>query len=809
MADHSEQSAREIGDSSRSPVRARTFRGRSNRGGRVGLWRWSACVAAVGLGLAAPCAMAADESGLEEVVVTAEKYTSTILNTPISMSAMTGEQLATAGITSLVSVAHEIPGLSMRSAGPGQTEYEARGLASNGGASPTVGFYLDEIPLSPPAMSQTGKVVIDPNLYDIARIEVLRGPQGTLYGSGSMGGTIKVVTNQPKLNVFEGSVQGTLSGTEGGSGNGGGDLMLNIPLGSTMALRVVASDFYRSGWIDRIVVSPYPTNTAPGTFGSLLNAPVQSVKTNANTEKLYGARASLLFQPTDDLTIIASAMWQHLAMGAYDEFDSPPYPARMARYEAFDVPEPTHDIIHIYGLTITASLGWADLTSATSYFDRDSSQTQDASGSLYWTSYQGAAATPPPVPPFPPLLAVPYSETDPSHQFSQELRLSSKGDDRLHWVTGAFYSDLHSTWIETNSNPNNTVSYQGTYFESYNPYHVQQVALFADGSYKLTDQWKVSAGVRWYRYQSQQDEQEWGLVPYIAPNPTPSAPILTQASDRGFNPRFVLSYNPTADLTSYLSASKGFRPGGANEQLPQPACPAAPLNFGPDNVWDYELGEKARLLDGRVTINGDVYYIQWKDVQQSVTLPCGYQYQANAGDGRSYGPELEIKGKLTNSWTLSASGTYTDAKLTKPSDAYVGYLTSGALTPTGTWCASAAGCTSPILNVPRETGSLSLSYSSAVFGAYQLTGRISDSYVGWSYDEAYYFGIRLPSYSIANARLGLAHDAWSVNLFVDNLTNKVALITSNNTSYQFNVPWQIRYSTNQPRTFGTQVNYRF
>ena len=214
--------------------------------------------------LSAACALQiaaaadADEGGLAEIVVTAQRFTSTVQNTPISISAVTGDQLDAAGITSVEELAHEIPGLSMRTAGPGQTEYEARGLASSGGSSPTVGFYLDDIPLTPPSTSQTGKLVIDPNLYDIDRIELLRGPQGTLYGSGSMGGTVRVITNQPKLGTFEGSVQGTLSDTQGGSGNGGGSFMLNVPLGDTLAIRVVGTDSYRSGWIDRVVLNPFP-----------------------------------------------------------------------------------------------------------------------------------------------------------------------------------------------------------------------------------------------------------------------------------------------------------------------------------------------------------------------------------------------------------------------------------------------------------------------------------------------------------------------------------------------------------------------
>src|SRR5580698_8939590 len=246
--------------------------------------------ALIGTGIlfgAAPVGFAADaeDNGLQEIVVTAQRFNATVQNTPISISAITGDQLDAAGITSIEELSHDVPGLSMRSAGPGQTEYEARGLASSGGSSPTVGFYLDDIPLTPPSTSQTGKVVIDPNLYDIDRIELLRGPQGTLYGSGSMGGTVRVITNQPKLGSFEGSVQGTLSDTEGGSGNGGGSFMLNVPLGDTLAIRVVGTDSYRSGWIDRVVLNPFPADTSAGR-GNVLAAPVQTVVHDVNTQSV-------------------------------------------------------------------------------------------------------------------------------------------------------------------------------------------------------------------------------------------------------------------------------------------------------------------------------------------------------------------------------------------------------------------------------------------------------------------------------------------------------------------------------------------
>ena len=494
---------------------------------------------------APPAAGSTEDNGLAEIVVTAEKVRSTVLDTPISLTAVSAAQLTAAGITSVEQIAHDVPGLSMRSAGPGLTEYEARGLASNGGAAPTVGFYLDEIPLSPPALSQSGKVVIDPSLYDLERVEVLRGPQGTLYGSSSMGGTVKVVTAQPKLNLFEGSVQATVSDTTGGGGNWSGNAMLNLPIGDMLAVRIVGGDLYRSGWIDQVNLGTagFPVTLGVPTFGNLGAVTPVSVIKNANDERLWGGRATVLFKPSDDLSITAMVFNQKMALGGYDLLDSQPTspqpgPIYKAHYSAFPFREGVHDDITIYGLTVNANVGFADLTSATSYFDRLGWQTQDASESIYWTNGGGT-----------PFVPVPYSERDPSRQFTQELRLTSRNDGALHWVAGAFYSRLNSTWEEISNNAALTPGYQpppaaqptaqqvfetGSFFTSWNPYSVSQVALFADGSYKITDHWKVAAGLRWYKYSSRQDEISWG---FDGPNPDKTTAFAnattTRAGDRG------------------------------------------------------------------------------------------------------------------------------------------------------------------------------------------------------------------------------------------------------------------------------------
>ncbi|HLW25609.1 MAG TPA: TonB-dependent receptor [Steroidobacteraceae bacterium] len=742
---------------------------------------------------------AEQSSGLEEIVVTAEKFVSTVQSTPISITALSADQLQQQGINAATDLARDVPGLSQRYASPGLTEFESRGLASNGGAAPTVGFYLDEVPLSPPALSQSGKVVIDPDLYDVNRIEVLRGPQGTLYGSGSMGGTIRIITNQPKLNTFEGSAQAMGSYTDGGHANGSANVMLNLPLGNAFALRVVASDTYRSGWINEVVIDPFPfTNW---TKGGILSAPVTGVIPDVNTERLYGGRVTLLYKPSEDLSVTAMAFTQTLETGGYDLIDSPPGAPYENHYEGFPLTEPIIDKADVYSLTVVANLPFAQLTSASSYFERLSIQTQDASESIYATDLNFA----PPIPPFAP---IPYYEYDPSQQISQEIRLSSIGNGPVQWVGGAFYSHLTSAWNEQSSAPQNTLAPGGVYFQSNNPYHLKQWALFADGTWRFADAWKLAAGVRYYSYQSDVGEKEWG---YFGLTPTEPATFqVTEASEHGFNPRVNLSYEPTANLTAYATAARGFRPGGSNIYFPPPSQPphcaaGTPQTFGPDGVWNYEVGEKARMFDNWLQVNSDFYYIRWTNVQQSVLLLCGYEANVNAGTGHSYGPELEVNAKLTQNFTVSASGTYTDARITQPTPLYQSLL----FTANGHYCTNSSSCTTPILNVPRSGGTLALIYSTPLAQDYKLTARIDDTYVGPSYDEAYYFGLQLPSYSLANARLTLARNRWSAMFFVDNFANKIALVSANNTSFQFNVPQVIRYSTVQPRTFGTQVNFSF
>jgi outer membrane receptor protein involved in Fe transport len=551
---------------------------------------------------------AADSSDqLAEVVVSAEKRQSTVQETPISITAITGEDLEARGLTNLVSVTKEAPGISFRSAGPGQTEFEMRGVSSTGGSVGTVGFYLDETPFTPPSFGAIGKVVIDPNLYDLQSVEVLRGPQGTLYGAGSMGGTIRVLTKQPNLHEFDASADVTGSGTDGGGFNRSGDLMLNIPLiNDVMALRLVGSTEYRDGWLDRIVVSPFPepTNTGcvpqegwAGCARGAVTAGPSRVIPRVNWERLNTLRPSLLIKPTDELSISISALYQRTTMGGYDNFDIPPgcdTGAPCGHYQPFDVAEPFSDLVRLLSTVIHYDTSTVGVTSATSYWTRNESQAQDASEAL-----ESALG--------PPFVSAPLAETDASKQLSEELRLASNGGGAFQWLVGVFYSDFKFVWdqswySDTFAIPTNPA---GAIYVAHIPYDTKQYAAFTEESYKITSDLKFTAGLRAFRYQSDASTVYSGLL-------TPSGDGSnfygsTNTSAHGLNPKFNLSYAPTHDLTLYGTAAKGFRPGGISEAFPQSCVPglqavgltpAAAQSYGPDSLWNYELGEKARLMDG-------------------------------------------------------------------------------------------------------------------------------------------------------------------------------------------------------------------
>src|SRR5882757_3395692 len=798
--------------------------------GVIQAWMALALPCAITISASALAAPPGEYAGLEEIVVTAEKRESTVQATPIAMTALSAGDLTGENITSIQDLVGAIPGISLRTAGPGQTEYEMRGLASSGGSVATVGFYIDETPLSASAVALNGRTVIDADLYDLNRTEILRGPQGTLYGAGSMGGTIKLVTNPPKLHDLEGAAYVDASQTTGGSTNGRGSLMLNLPLGDIASLRFVTTGKYISGWIHRYVVAPgqfpFPTNFGNcGVYycsrGDVQGAPVAKDISNSNIERFISSRAALLVQPSDALSITGSFMYQRIDADGYNNYQAPPN--NEAIYQPYDIKEPYYDSFHMWSLKVSYDMSFANLTSASSYWKRDVYQSTDSTEALQNIFNYTA---------FIPNL---YQDNDTTWQLAQELRLTSRGEGDLQWVGGLYYSNLHSGYITKNQ----TVGFvntpacpygdgpsghcpaadqftygaiagynpQGIMFNDNNPNILKQKAIFGEASYKLTPTLKLTAGLRFYKFNISNNANQRGLGT-ASGNATPTIDSAS-GTNTSLLPKVNLSYEPTSDLTVYSTLSKGSRPGGVN--LPIPLVPfsqgafyycgpgtgpsyltSQPSYYAPDNIWSIEVGEKARFADRRFSVNADVYYVKWHNIQQLVVLSCGYPYNTNVGDAKTYGPELEMAAKITDALTVDLSAAYTQAYISSPKDTPGLPITSGTR----------------VTSIPKYTGNLAVSYESTLGQDYKMTFRVSESYVGPVYDTAF-FQETLGSYGLMDFRLGLGKEVWTASLFGTNLTNKHAGLTIDNTVFAWQQPTITRVSTNQPRTIGIAFETKF
>jgi outer membrane receptor protein involved in Fe transport len=742
------------------------------------------------------------EQELQEIVVTAEKRESTVQKTPISITAISGSDLQAQGLSDMTSVAQQVPGISFKTSGPGQTEFEMRGLTSTGGESPTVGFYLDDAVLTPAAMAQNGKTVIDPSLFDLNRVEVLRGPQGTLYGAGSMGGTIKLVTNQPDPHAFAANAEVIGSDTTGGGGfNHTENVMLNIPLmQDVVALRLVGTDKTIDGWIDRKVLSPFPVEVNNSAArGDVANAPVAQDIRHSNTEKLQAGRALLLVQPTDRLSITAGFMHQSLTQNGPNTIDSPPL--NEVHYQPFDVAEPFQDKFDLYTLTGKYNFDSFQLVSATAYWDRQQNQTQDISEAMQ--DYIGGFFGPPASWPFSStgtvteagntwfgLGAGTITEDDYTRQFSEELRLASTGSGPLQWLAGGYYSSFGATshvysFYPVTNNGFNADFGTNNLADNHRKVDIDQYAAFGEVSYLLPGHFKASLGARYYQYHSNSVTSVSG----VSANGT-SNPLFGLAQNSGVTPKLDLAYIPDDNTTLYATASKGFRPGGPNSPIPVPPCPsAAPTQFGPDSVWNYELGEKLRFFDSRVSVNGAIYYEEWTGVQQQVAPKCGFKFTANAGKAAVYGAELEVAVVLMPGFVLSQNAGYTHA------------------TNSTTLPAAGVVAGQRLLDVPQVTANTSLSYKQPLEDGRNLVARLTNSYVD-SIQDITFTRNTLPAYDLVGLRLGLETVRWSAFLFADNLTNKMALLGDTG-ALSANVSILNRVATNQPRTIGADLNFKF
>jgi len=709
-------------------------------------------------------------AALVEVIVTATKRTESLQDVPVSITALSARDLEAMGAQQFFDYGTDIPNLSF-GIGAADGNLAGRGIALRGiQGSNTTGFYIDETPVLE---------TLDPHIVDIERIEVLRGPQGTLYGAESMGGTVRIITEQPDVSAtgITGQVHVGGSWTEHGGFNNIEEGVVNIPLVTdTLAVRISAFQQFDDGYFNK-EVGPY---TAPPT----------ATLTQLGSMRYYGGQIAIRWQPMSELSITPRIMYQRT------DQDGDPYAYNYAenlvQREVFDLSTGGTDKWYLASLAIDYTAPFGSFVSSTAYFDRNTFETEDD------TDFVTYAFSPP----YP--LPAPITRALDLRRFAQEVRFASTFHGPFQLLVGGFYSDStrprNYEWTAQGlpaaiGAPNDNLL---SFIDSR---EAKEKALFGDASFDILQNLKATVGVRWFEDDDTFHQYTNGLFyqnvgsTYIAP-PT---------SESGFTPKYLLEYKATPDVLLYGSAAKGFREGGENIALPPGPGPtgcdtdlanlglthAEVANYKSDDLWDYEAGVKSSFADHRFTLNGTGFWIEWDNIQQLVALPiCGYGITANSGRARSQGVELEFNGRLTPALTLGAAFGYENARITE----------KGATPqPVG----------SPVYQVPKVNYAANLEYTRLLTAEWSGFARASYAYVGHSYSGNNYPPLEYrASYNIADLRLGASRSRLELTAFIKNLTNKhanlgdVILIGAE-------VPGMPRFVTNQPRTIGLEGRYLF
>ena len=734
-----------------------------NRIGRV-----SSVALSIALALPAAAQTAnadAPPSDPNDIVVTAQKRAQNLQDVSGSIAAVSGKDIAETGTNSFADYVNTVPSLSVAAAGPGLSTLALRGITTGGVRNDepqnkeTVGVYIDETPISVNGFNP------DLGLYDMERIEVLRGPQGTLYGSGSMGGTIRIITKKPVLDRVEGSYEGTLSGTDHGSANYDVRGMLNLPIVTDkVAVRAIAYHNYTSGYIDN---------------------PLTGQK-NINDAETTGARVELGAAVTDNVKVNLTYMYHDLKTGGRPDQTSP-YQRTTRAFDGLT------DRIHIANGTIDFDMGPATLTSSTSYLNKLSTNRNTLEFLL--SSVLGFNST------------APLVDTTKVEDFSQEIRLASNGSHRFNYVVGAFFQHRVRDYTQNGYVPgfDNFVGIASTdlgtprsdqVFYGTQDIRQTQIALFGEVSYKIVPKVTATVGGRYFHYKEKYQTYSSGLL---------NGGVSSGAGDfseGGFTPKFDLTYKSSDNHLFYALASKGFRLGGVNTTVPADLCRAdlralgrtnAAGSFGSDSVWNFEAGTKNQFMDRRLTINASGYYIRWQDMQTTLTLPsCSFSFRTNAGKARSLGVEVESRFAATDSLNLYGTFGFTDSRLTE--DVLFTTWKDGDTVPAVPRFQVSAGARQGFRLFDMDDSYLRLDYS---YISQEKTN------IDSNLPQNRYFG----DYSLVNAQIGTRIPGSQVEflIFARNLLNSRGRVAAFAASLQA----PERYIMVQPRTIGVTVQGRF
>lgn len=736
------------------------------------------------------------EPDLGEIVVTATRKSESINRVPLSISALSQTALDQQGVRGVGSLSQVTPGLSFTPGLAGeQTSIAIRGITSGVGAS-TVGVYLDDAPLQARALGFLFRNPY-PRVFDLDRVEVLKGPQGTLFGAGSEGGTVRFIAPKPSLDTFTGYARGEVNSVKGGGMGYEGGVALGGPIvRDAIGFRVSGWYNREAGWVDRV-------NSVTG----------QSVDKNSNVNHSYVLRGAVTAQVTPDLKITPSVFFQkERSSDTATLWGFLSDPSDGVFRNGNPLAQDDHDRILLPALAVEYAGEGFQVFSSTSYLSRKNTSNPDYS--TYASELlTGGAVSLPDIPG--------YAAQDQlnAHQktFTQELRIQSDNDSRLSWVAGVYYSRSKQSAIEKIHDPQFAAlsnlllgctpvecfgldALPGDFSFVGEDHAVdKQIALFGEAKFAITPEFSVLAGGRYARTK----------FSFTTLHDGPISGGLNTASgsskERPFTPRFGVTYTPNSTTLYYATASKGFRVGGANAPVPAARCAGdlsaigqttTPIDYSSDTVWNYEVGVKKGLFDRRLQVNGSLYYLRWNQIQQNVYLPtCGFQYTANLGKATSKGFELSVLAKPVDQLTLSADLSYIRARYTE--DVLGGVLVAdGDKLPFPAW-----GLT------------LSSEYVAELSQAVNGYARLQMNYRS-SYD-------RLPAVPAATAdpgvagvpnntnvmlRAGVRFDGFDISLFADNLLNSSA--TTFRRRYVTGSSL-IFTNTLRPRTLGVTATSRF
>jgi outer membrane receptor protein involved in Fe transport len=562
---------------------------------------------------------AAAEEPLDEIVVTAQKKEERLLDAPQSVSVLSSQDLGRMGATQFRDFANSVPGLSFSTAGAGNTQITLRGVTTGGDVSPAVGIYVDEVPYGPTSVFNLGpQFALDAALFDLDRIEVLRGPQGTLYGASTMGGLIKYVNRRPQMQSFASTVQAGIAATEDGGVGYNVAATVNAPIVSDKAaLRVSGFDFHDGGYIDNL----------------------DRGRKDVNRSDVYGARADLLLTPTDALSVRLQGFLQNISRDGegtadYTFVGAKPF-GRLGQSRPFN--EPFDQRFRLGSATITYDMEGASLTGISSYQTMHSDFLIDLSAGFadaFGVSGVGLPGV---------------STTD---KFTQEVRLASAENARpIEWVLGGFYTheksglDEQFALLDADGNPVPGPS-PFTYSA---PSRYEEYAAFGDITWHLSDKLDVTGGLRYAR--NHQQESQGGSLPH--PELRSSDDVITYLANA--------RYHFTDHATGYLRYATGYRPGGPNIVT----VPGDPPTFDADRLKSYEVGLKSEFSDRRFGIDLAVYDIDWSDIQISI-VRGGFQTIGNASSPATIrGAELAFTARPSRALAFTGNLTYQDAHMSQ------------------------------------------------------------------------------------------------------------------------------------------------